>query len=156
MKYIQNNGRYALAFEIVKDNRNVKIVFDRKRVFQDTGNIATTGITAVDDEDYAKLCELKRFNKLFETKEFELTDITKIETAETKVKELEDANKKLEEELEKAKKKATPAEVKKQLDDKDKVINDLKTQLEALTKAKEDSADAGKADEDKKDETEGF
>ena len=32
MKYIQNNGRYALAFEIVKDNRNVKINFDRKRV----------------------------------------------------------------------------------------------------------------------------
>lgn len=151
MKYIQNNGRYALAFEIVKDNRNVKINFDRKRVYMDTGNIATTGITAVDDEDYAKLCELKRFNKLFETKEFELTDVTKIETAETKVKELEDANKKLEEELEKAKKKATPAEVKKQLDDKDNEINDLKAKLEALTKA-----DAGKADEDKKDETEGF
>lgn len=151
MKYIQNNGRYALAFEIVKDNRNVKINFDRKRVYMDTGNIATTGITVVDDEDYAKLCELKRFNKLFETKEFELTDVTKIETAETKVKELEDANKKLEEELEKAKKKATPAEVKKQLDDKDNEINDLKAKLEALTKA-----DAGKADEDKKDETEGF
>ena len=32
MKYIQNNGRYALAFEIVKGNRNVKINFDRKRV----------------------------------------------------------------------------------------------------------------------------
>ena len=151
MKYIQNNGRYALAFEIVKDNRNVKINFDRKRVYLDTGNIATTGITAVDDEDYAKLCELKRFNKLLETKEFELTDVTKIETAETKVKELEEANKKLEEELEKAKKKSTPADVKKQLDAKDKEISNLKAQLESLTKA-----DNGKAEEDKKDETEGF
>ena len=144
MKYIQNNGRYALAFEIVKDNRNVKINFDRKRVYLDTGNIATTGITAVDDEDYAKLCELKRFNKLLETKEFELTDVTKIETAETKVKELE-------EELEKAKKKSTPADVKKQLDAKDKEISNLKAQLESLTKA-----DTGKAGEAKKDETEGF
>ena len=144
MKYIQNNGRYALAFEIVKDNRNVKINFDRKRVYLDTGNIATTGITAVEDEDYAKLCELKRFNKLLETKEFELTDVTKIETAETKVKELE-------EELEKAKKKSTPADVKKQLDAKDKEISNLKAQLESLTKA-----DTGKAEEDKKDETEGF
>lgn len=151
MKYIQNNGRYALAFEIVKDNRNVKINFDRKRVYLDTGNIATTGITAVDDKDYAKLCELKRFNKLLETKEFELTDVTKIETAETKVKELEEANKKLEEELEKAKKKSTPADVKKQLDAKDKEISNLKAQLESLTKA-----DTGKAEEDKKDETEGF
>lgn len=150
MKYIQNNGRYALAFEIVKDNRNVKINFDRKRVYLDTGNIATTGITVVDDEDYAKLCELKRFKKLLETKEFELTDVTKIETAETKVKELEEANKKLEEELEKAKKKSTTADVKKQLDAKDKEISNLKAQLESLTKA-----DAGKA-EDKKDETEGF
>lgn len=151
MKYIQNNGRYALAFEIVKDNINVKINFDRKRVYLDTGNIATTGITAVDDEYYAKLCELKRFNKLLETKEFELTDITKIETAETKVKELEEANKKLEEELEKAKKKSTTADVKKQLDAKDKEISNLKAQLESLTKA-----DNGKAKEDKKDETEGF
>ena len=151
MKYIQNNGRYALAFEIVKDNINVKINFDRKRVYLDTGNIATTGITAVDDEDYVKLCKLKRFNKLLETKEFELTDITKIETAETKVKELEEANKKLEEELEKAKKKSTTADVKKQLDAKDKEISNLKAQLESLTKA-----DNGKAKEDKKDETEGF
>ena len=151
MKYIQNNGRYALAFEIVKDNINVKINFDRKRVYLDTGNIATTGITAIDDEDYVKLCKLKRFNKLLETKEFELTDITKIETAETKVKELEEANKKLEEELEKAKKKSTPADVKKQLDAKDKEISNLKAQLESLTKA-----DNGKAKEDKKDETEGF
>ena len=156
MKYIQNNGRYALAFEIVKDNRNVKIAFDRKRVFQDTGNIATTGITAVEDDDFEELCKLKRFNKLFETKEFELTDVTKIKTAETKVKELEDANKKLEKELEKAKKKNTPAEVKKQLEDKDNEINDLKAKLEALTKAKEDSADEVKDSEGKKDETEGF
>lgn len=152
MKYIQNKGRYALSFEITKDNRNVRIVFDRRRIYMDTGNIATTGITAVEDEDYEELLKLKRFKKLFETKEFELTDITKVETTETKVKELEDANKKLTEELEKAKKKATPAEVKKQLDEKDKVINDLKSQLESLTKGNADS----ETGEDKKDETEGF
>lgn len=150
MKYIQNNGRYALAFEISKDNRNVKIILDRKRVYMDTGNIATTGITAVEDDDYEKLCEIKRFNNLLEAKELELTDVTKVETAENKVKELEDVNRKLEEELKKAKDKNASKEVKKQLEDKDKEIDSLKAQLEALTKNKK--AEASKD----KDEAEGF
>ena len=151
MKYVLNKGRYALAFEIVKDNRRVKIEFDKKRIFMDTGNIATTGITPVEDEDYEKLCEFKRFKQLFETGEFELTDVTKIETAETKVKELEEANRKLEEELKKAKDN-TPAKTKKQLEDKDKEIRDLKAQLEALSKG-DKAPVAGSED---KDVTEGF
>lgn len=141
MKYIQNNGRYALAFEITKGSRNVKIAFDRKRIYMDTGNIATTGITAVEDEDYEKLCEIDRFNKLFEKNEFELTDVTKVENAENKVKALEEANKKLEDELKKAKDEKVDKEVKKQLDDKDKEINNLKAQLESLTKGKKSKAE---------------
>lgn len=134
MKHIQNNGRYALAFEITKGGRNVKIVLDRRRVYMDTGNIATTGITDVEDDDYEKLCEIKRFNKLIEAKELELTDVTKVENAENKVKELEEANKKLEDELKKAKDKQVNKDVKKQLDDKDKEINALKAKLESLSK----------------------
>lgn len=53
--------------------------------------------------------------------------------------------------MKKQRKKSTPADVKKQLDAKDKEISNLKAQLESLTKA-----DTGKAKEDKKDETEGF
>ena len=158
MKYVLNKGRYALAFEIVKDNRRVKIEFDKKRIFMDTGNIATTGITPVEDEDYEKLCEFKRFKQLFETGEFELTDVTKIETAETKVKELEEANRKLEEELKKARDN-TPAKTKKQLEDKDKEIRNLKEQLEALSKgdkAPVAESEAPVAESEDKDVTEGF
>ena len=156
MKYVMNKGRYALAFEIMKENRRVKIELDRRRVYMDTGNIATTGITPVEDEDYEKLCEQKRFNQLLETGVFELTDISKVETAETKVKELEEANKKLEEELAKAKDN-TPAKTKKQLEDKDKEIASLKKQLEALSQDKSADTEEENKDKDKdKDETEGF
>ena len=144
MKYVQNNGRYALSFDITKDGRTVKVVFDRKRFYLDTGNIATTGITAVEDEDFAKLNELKQFKALFEKGDFVLTEETKVETAETKVKALEAENKKLEAELKKAKGSAGTKEAQKQIAEKDKEISDLKAKLEALTKGAE------------KDETEGF
>lgn len=144
MKYVQNNGRYALSFDIVKGGRTVKVVFDRKRFYLDTGNIATTGITAVEDEDFEKLNELKQFKALFEKGDFVLTEETKIETAETKVKALEAENKKLEAELKKAKGSAGTKEAQKQIAEKDKEISDLKAKLEALTKGAE------------KDETEGF
>ena len=42
MKFIRNTGRYAIAFTIVKNDRIVKIELDRRRLFIDTGNIATT------------------------------------------------------------------------------------------------------------------
>lgn len=144
MKYVQNNGRYALSFDIVKGGRTVKVDFDRKRFYLDTGNIATTGITAVEDEDFEKLNELKQFKALFEKGDFVLTEETKIETAETKVKALEAENKKLEAELKKAKGSAGTKEAQKQIAEKDKEISDLKAKLEALTKGAE------------KDETEGF
>lgn len=57
MKYIKNNGRYAVAFTIVKNNRDIKIAFDRRRIYMDTGNIATSGITEIEDSD---LVELKK------------------------------------------------------------------------------------------------
>ena len=148
MKYIQNNGRYALSFEITKDNRQVKIVLDRKRIFRDTGNIATTGITAVADEDYEKLCEYKRFNQLMKAEELELTDITKLETAETEITALKEANKKLEEELAKEKSKSNKKEVDAKMKAKDDEIASLKATLESLTANKEAS--------ESKDETEGF
>lgn len=145
MKYVQNNGRYALAFTVTKGDKEVKVVFDRKRFYLDTGNIATTGITAIEDDVYEQLTENKRFKKLLDSGEFALTDETKLETTENKVKALEEANKKLQKELKEAKKQSASEAVTKQLKDKDKEINDLKAQLEALTKG-----------EEKKDETEGF
>ena len=145
MKYVQNNGRYALAFKATKGGKEVKVEFDRKRFYLDTGNIATTGITAVEDGVYEQLIKNKQFKKLLDSGEFALTVETKIETTENKVKALEEANKKLQKELKEAKKQSASEAVTKQLEDKDKEIDSLKAQLEALTKT-----------EEKKDETEGF
>ena len=62
MKYILNTGRYAIAFTIMKNEREVKIALDRRRLFLDTGNVATTGITPVEEADIAELKKQKRFN----------------------------------------------------------------------------------------------
>ena len=59
MKYIKNTGRYAIAFPITKNNREVKIELDRRRLYTDTGNIATTGITPVEEEDLKELKKIK-------------------------------------------------------------------------------------------------
>lgn len=141
MKYVLNNGRYAIAFTIQKDGKEVKIAFDRRRVFLDTGNIATTGITSVEDKDFEELKKIKRFAKMLEAKELELTEKSQVETAETKVNALEQEVAELKAKL--AEKPETKND--KALKEKDKEIADLKSKLEALTKT-----------EDKKDETEGF
>ena len=147
MKYIQNNGRYAIAFPIVKNGKEIKIELDRKRIFMDTGNIATSGITAVEDVDLEELKKIKRFNNMLEAGELALTEKSVIETAETKVADLEKENAELREQL-----KANPKA--KELKEKDDEIANLKAKLEALTKgeAKQEEAPI----EVSKDETEGF
>ena len=141
MKYVLNNGRYAIAFAIQKDGKEVKIAFDRRRVFLDTGNVATTGITQVEDADFEELKKIKRFANMLKAKELVLTEKSQVETAETKVNVLEQEVAELKAKL--AEKPETKND--KALKEKDKEIADLKSKLEALTKT-----------EDKKDETEGF
>ena len=149
MKYIQNNGRYAIAFPIVKNGKEIKIELDRKRIFMDTGNIATSGITAVEDADLEELKKIKRFNNMLEAGELALTEKSAIETAETKVADLEKENAELREQL-KANPKANPKELK----EKDDEIKSLKAQIEDLTKNKVKLEEA--PTEAPKDETEGF
>ena len=149
MKYIQNNGRYAIAFPIVKNGKEIKIELDRKRIFMDTGNIATSGITAVEDADLEELKKIKRFNNMLEAGELALTEKSAIETAETKVADLEKENAELREQL-KANPKANPKELK----EKDDEIKSLKAQIEDLTKDKVKLEEA--PTEAPKDETEGF
>lgn len=147
MKYIQNNGRYAIAFTIVKNGKEIKIELDRKRIFMDTGNIATSGITAVEDADLEELKKIKRFNNMLEAGELALTEKSAIETAETKVADLEKENAELREQL-----KANPKA--KELKEKDDEIKSLKAQIEDLTKDKVKLEEA--PTEAPKDETEGF
>ena len=137
MKYIKNNGRYAVAFTIIKNNRDIKIAFDRRRIYMDTGNIATSGITEIEDSDLVELKKLDRFAKLLETKEFEEVDGVKASDAGNsdelvKAKDAEIA--KLKKHLE------DKAPTKKELTEKDNEIKTLKAELEAL-KAKKDEAE---------------
>lgn len=147
MKYVFNKGRYAQSFAITVNNREKKVAFDRRRIYLDTGNIATSGITEVEDNIYDLLLKNKRFKALIDSKEFELIDEKELKastpaTDEALVKE----NKKLVKEAKEAVKAKEAAEA--QLSAKDDEINTLKAQLEALTK-KESKTEADK-------ETEGF
>ena len=141
MKYILNEGRYARAFIIEKANgnlkREVKIELDRRRRYTDTGNIATTGITAIEDEDYALLEKNEAFAKMLKDKHSGLSLVDEsMVTGEVdkQASELAKENKELKKQLAEAKKQAEKNEdaeaVQKIKDENAK----LKAQLESLTK----------------------
>lgn len=158
MKYIKNTGRYAIAFVITKNNREFRLELDKRRIYMDTGNIATTGITPVEDEDLDELKKIKRFNAMVEKEELTILDESEVKTPEeNKIKALEEKNRELEQKLQKAEN----ADVKKVEEEKKALADEnasLKAQLEALTKGKKGK---GKDTEEAKDEkadvdTEGF
>lgn len=159
MKYILNEGRYALSFEIVKGGLKKTIVLDRRRLYNDTGNVATTGVTAIEDDDYKLLEELPIFKKRFADKSCALSLIDEEQAMgkpDPQASELAEENKKLKEELKKAKeeaKKSGDAKVMKTLEDENA---SLKAQLEALTKGKAPAEDSKEASDEKADEDEGF
>ena len=161
MKYILNTGRYALSFEIEKGGLKKTIVLDRRRLYNDTGNVATTGVTAIEDDDYELLSNLEIFKKRFADKSCALSLIDEEQAMgkpDPQASKLAEENKKLKEELKKAKDEAKKAggdtEAVKKLADENA---SLKAQLEALTKKNEAPAEDPKEASDKKaDEDEGF
>lgn len=160
MKYIQNTGRYALSFDIVKGGLKKTIVLDRRRLYTDTGNVATTGVTAIEDDDYKLLTALPIFKKRFEDKSFGLSEISEEQAMgnpDPQTSKLAEENKKLKEEkkaLEKAVKESKDAKAMKDLADENA---SLKAQLEALKQATEDApAPAEASGDDKADKNEGF
>lgn len=151
MKHVFNGGRYGVAFEVVVGGKERKVEFDRKRLFLDTGNIATSGITSIEDDVYEALKkDNKRFQKMIKSGELKLVDEETLKGTSEEASALAEENKQLKKQLAEANKKSTPKEVKKQLDDKDNEIKNLKAQLEALTKGKDSET------EGKDSETEGF
>lgn len=142
MKYILNTSRYAIAFTIVKNGREVKIPLDVKRLYRDTGNIATSGITPVEDEDFEELKKQSRFNQMIEKGELTLLEEDEVKSPEeSKIKTLEKENEDLRQQLEKSEK-ADVKEIKKENKELErankeleKVNADLKAQLEALSKS---------------------
>ena len=140
MKYVANNGRYGVAFEVTFNNRPMKIEFDRKRVFLDTGNIATSGITTVEDELYNVLLTNKRFKKMIDEGELKLVDEKALKGTSEELDVLKSENEALKAQLKEAEKKNNKPkedkETNKELKAKDAEIKSLKAQLEALTKDK--------------------
>ena len=130
-------------------------------MYNDTGNIATTGVTAIEDDDYKLLEELPIFKKRFADKSCALSLIDEEQAMgkpDPQASKLAEENKKLKEELKKAKDEAKKAggdtEAVKKLEDENA---SLKAQLEALTKKNEAPAEAStKASDEKADEDEGF
>lgn len=157
MKYILNTGRYALSFEIEKGGLKKTIVLDRRRLYNDTGNVATTGVTAIEDDDYEILSELEIFKKRFADKSCALSLIDEEQAMgkpDPQASKLAEENKKLKEEkkaLEKAVKESKDAKVLKDLENENA---SLKAQLEALKKADADKSaeDAGAKKADSEDE----
>ena len=146
---IKNTGRYALSFTIHKNGKDVAVEFDRRRLYLDTGNVATSGITEVSDEDFELLKKNKQFVKALETETF--SEVTAEElastTADSEALAAKDAEiAALKAELDK--KAPTKKELKEKdeaLAAKDEEINTLKSQLEALSKGK-DEATASETD----------
>lgn len=144
MKYIQNKGRYAITFKVMKDEREVRVDLDKRRVYLDTGNIATTGITQVDDDTFALLEESKEFKAYIDNGTFEVLseEVVKgsFSEADKLVAENEELKAKLAEAEKKAKKAGKEGEAtsKKELEEKEKEIADLKAKLEALAGNKDE------------------
>lgn len=157
MKYVSNTGRYGVAFEVTFNDRPMTVEFDRKRVFLDTGNIATSGITTVEDELYDVLLTNKRFKKMIDEGELKLVDEKALKGTSEELDVLKAENEALKAQLEKAGKEGNTAkadkETKKELKAKDDEIKSLKAQLEALTKDKKAEADK---DEKAEADTDGF
>lgn len=145
MKYVSNTGRYGVAFEVTFNGRPMKVEFDRKRLFLDTGNIATSGITSVEDELYDVLLTNKRFKKMIDEGELKLVDEKDLKGTSEELDVLKAKNEALKAQLEKALKEGNTAKAdkktKKELKAKDDEIKPLKAQLEALTKDKKAETD---------------
>lgn len=142
MKYVKNFGRYPLTYAYKKGALERKITFDKRRIYFDTGNIATAGITPVEDEVFNALQENKMFVKAVKENRLELTDKAEVST-EDEVSKLKAENEKLQRQL---KKDNAAKDLKKAEEEKAKLEKEnsaLKVQLEALAKKNKTSKDEG-------------
>ena len=136
MKYVLNTGRYSFTFSLAEKNGlSRRIEFDRRRFFKDTGNLATNGITEVEDADYKALEAMKNFKRLLKEGTLALVDkpVSEAESQEQlkkKEREIAELKRKLEES-----KSVDVEALKKASEEKDTEISSLKEQLEALKKA---------------------
>lgn len=142
MKYILNTGRYALGFTLETDGGFPrKFEFDRQRFYKDTGNLATTGITEVEDDDFKSLEKIAEFKKMFENGTFkEVEKPVSVDESRAKLAaqtaEIENLKKQLA-----SAEKPDVKKLKEESKQKDTEIANLKAQLEALKKNKSGNAE---------------
>jgi hypothetical protein len=135
MLYIKNNRKYAVAFTVTRDNKPKRYSFDCMRVYSDTGNIATTGVTEIAESDLEWLKKnCLQCKAMLDSGDLALTSAPVKDVVDTaKVEKVEKENKVL-----KAKADKAESENKALADEN----ADLKKQLEALKKSKKSKADS--------------
>lgn len=141
MKYIKNTLDYAVSFKLNQGGQEKKFIFDCFRIYTDTGNIATTGITPIADEDYGLLLkENAPFKKFIESGILVNSKKSEANSVAGKIDDLTKENEALKNELKEAKKALGTGEneeakkLKEENKAKDDEIADLKAKLEAMSK----------------------
>lgn len=133
MKYVQNNKKYALSLNAKLNGAEKSFRFDCRRLYQDTGNVATSGETPIEDTDVEYLLEnCEPFKKLVEQGYITISDAPVAESDATVVA-LEEENARLKAELEEAKKEGGSGNSAK-VTKLEKEVTSLKKQLEAAVK----------------------
>lgn len=141
MLYIKNNNQYALKFKL----NGVSYEFDCFRQYIDTGNIATDGVTMIDDEVYKNLYEGSKVFRDFVDRGVLVKSSQSVKSAKT-IDTLTKENDKLKAQLADAVKEASTA-VNKEIEKKDEEIKSLKQKLESMSAKKAKSSE--KASDDK-------
>ena len=160
MKYIRNNLDYAVVFSLREGAKEKRFEFDCLRIYSDTGNVASSGVTAVDDMDFDKLYSSCRQFKSFvdkgvlsrTTREGANSVAGKIEVLEkenlklkeelsriqegSEVETLRESNRKLTEELSRIQEGSEVETLRESNRKQEEEITDLKKKLEALSKGK--------------------
>lgn len=147
MVYINNKREFDCAFKLVKDGKEEEFVFGCKRVYSDTGNLAQTGVTAIEDETYNYLYNnCPAFAKQIKEGVFVKQKESGVLAVSNKIDTLEKENASLKAKLEESNIGKESEETKKLADEN----KSLKAQIEDLKKAK------SKAKTKQTDVTEGF
>lgn len=137
MLYIKNNLKFAVKFPVKEEGKLPRYIeFDCLRRYGDTGNIITTGVTPISEEDFELLMKTtKNFPKFMAEGKLEKTKESGATAVANIIDELEKENNILKEQLAKKTEEASMA-----TNDEMKALADenasLKAQLEALGKAK--------------------
>lgn len=129
MIYLKNTLPYILTVEIPTENGyGKKITFNCYRLYTDTGNVASTGVTELSDADFEALQKIPAFQKVMASGQ--LVKTVKPEDTAMVLQSVQVENKQLKQEAEKKE-----AEVKKISETAKALENEnasLKEQLAAL------------------------